>query len=150
MDTAGPYRSGRAPTRWAPERGLTRFSRRPVRTVSGTSRSGNTALTRRQHALRTVRAVPPDIPAAKRAGLPVDLARLSAEGDGWLTPEDRYALKTHGVCAQLQAGRFMIRVRVPGGVLPTDQARGLARLARRHGSGRVPPTPPPGTRLHPG
>jgi sulfite reductase beta subunit-like hemoprotein len=78
--------------------------------------------------------MPPDIPAAKRAGLPVDLRRLTTEGDGWLSPEDRYALKTYGVCAQLQPGRFMIRVRVPGGVLPTDQARGLARLARRHGS----------------
>jgi sulfite reductase beta subunit-like hemoprotein len=75
----------------------------------------------------------PDIPAAKRAGLPVDLARLAAEGDGWLTPEDRYALKTHGVCTQLQAGVFMVRVRVPGGVLPTSQARALARIARRYG-----------------
>ncbi|HKH03628.1 MAG TPA: nitrite/sulfite reductase [Acidimicrobiales bacterium] len=74
----------------------------------------------------------PNIPAAKRAGLPVDLARLAAEGDGWLTPEDRYALKTHGVCAQLQDGVFMVRVRVPGGVAPTQQVRGLARIAARH------------------
>ena len=75
----------------------------------------------------------PDVPGAKRAGLAVDLDRLEAEGDGWLTPEDRYALKTYGVCAQLQDGVFMMRVRVPGGVIPTSQARGLARLARRHG-----------------
>jgi sulfite reductase beta subunit-like hemoprotein len=74
----------------------------------------------------------PNIPAAKRAGLPVDLDRLAAEGDGWLTPEDRYALKTHGVCAQLQDGVFMVRVRVPGGVAPTQQVRGLARIAARH------------------
>lgn len=72
----------------------------------------------------------PDIPAAKRAGLPVDLDRLATDGDDWLTPEDRYALKTHGVCAQLQPGVFMIRIRVPGGVLLADQARGLARIAR--------------------
>jgi len=51
----------------------------------------------------------PDIPTAKRAGLPVDLDRLAEEGDGWLTPEDRYSLKTHGVCAQAQDHRFMIR-----------------------------------------
>ena len=70
----------------------------------------------------------PDIPGIKRAGLPVDLERLTAEGDGWLTPEDRYALKTHGVCAQLQDGVFMVRVRVPGGVILADQARALARL----------------------
>lgn len=74
----------------------------------------------------------PDIPAAKRAGLPVDLARLTAEGDGWLTPEDRYALKTHGVCTQLQDGVFMVRVRIPGGVALTDQIRGLARVGARH------------------
>lgn len=75
----------------------------------------------------------PDIPAAKRAGLPVDIKRLAVEGDGHLTPEERYALKTHGVCAQAQDHVFMVRVRVPGGVLPTVQARGLARLARVHG-----------------
>jgi hypothetical protein len=51
----------------------------------------------------------PNIPAAKRAGLPVDLDRLADEGDGWLTPEDRYALKTWGVCTQLQDHVFMVR-----------------------------------------
>jgi sulfite reductase beta subunit-like hemoprotein len=76
----------------------------------------------------------PDIPGAKRSGLRVDLDRLADEGDGWLAPEDRYALKTHGVCAQEQDHVFMVRVRVPGGVLPTEQARGLARLGRRYGS----------------
>src|SRR4029453_3013840 len=76
----------------------------------------------------------PNIPAAKRAGLPVAPDRLAAEGDDWLTPEDRYALKTYGVCAQLPPHVFMMRVRVPGGVLPTEQARGLARLAREHGT----------------
>lgn len=72
----------------------------------------------------------PDVPGAKRAGLKVDLARLAAEGDSWLSPEDRYALKTYGVCAQEQDHVFMIRNRVPGGVLLTEQARGLARLGR--------------------
>lgn len=74
----------------------------------------------------------PDIPAAKRAGLPVDLARLGAEGDGWLSPEERYALKTYGVCAQVQPEVFMVRVRIPGGVAPTAQVRGLARVAARY------------------
>ena len=72
--------------------------------------------------------MPPDIPAAKRAGLPVDLERLAVDGDGWLTPEERYALKTHGVCSQLQDGVFMVRVRIPGGVAPTESVRGLARV----------------------
>ncbi len=77
--------------------------------------------------------MPPDIPAAKRAGLSVDLARLATEGDSWLSPEERYALKTYGVCTQEQDHVFMVRIRVPGGVLPADQARGLARLARSYG-----------------
>jgi sulfite reductase beta subunit-like hemoprotein len=76
----------------------------------------------------------PNIPAAKAAGLPVDLDRLADEGDGWLTPEDRYALKTWGVCTQLQDHVFMVRIRTPGGVLPTAQARAIARLGARHGS----------------
>jgi sulfite reductase beta subunit-like hemoprotein len=76
----------------------------------------------------------PDIPAAKRSGLSVDLDRLGREGDGWLAPGDRYALKTYGVCAQIQAHVFMVRTRVPGGALPTAPARGLARLARAYSS----------------
>lgn len=75
----------------------------------------------------------PNIPAAKKAGLPVDLDRLAAEGDTWLSPEDRYALKTWGVCTQEQPGVFMIRVRNPGGALPTPHARGLARISRSFG-----------------
>ena len=73
-----------------------------------------------------------NIPAAKRAGLTVDLERLRAEGDSWLTPEDRFALKTYGACTQLQDGVFMVRVRIAGGVLPTSAARNLARIAHRH------------------
>jgi sulfite reductase beta subunit-like hemoprotein len=78
-------------------------------------------------------ASPPNIPAAKRAGLPVDIGRLATEGDGWLTPEERYALKTYGICTQLQDHVFMVRIRIPGGVMPTGHARGAARLAARYG-----------------
>lgn len=90
----------------------------------------------------------PDIPAAKRAGLPVDLERLAREGDGWLTPEDRYALKTHGVCAQAQDGVFMVRIRIPGGVVVTDQARVIARAARHHASDWVHLTTRQNAELH--
>ena len=76
---------------------------------------------------------PPNIPEAKRAGLPVDLDRLTRDGDEWLSPEERYALKTHGVCAQVQPGVFMIRVRVPGGRLIPAQTNGLATLAAHYG-----------------
>ncbi|MET0910055.1 MAG: hypothetical protein ABWZ99_11330, partial [Ilumatobacteraceae bacterium] len=78
-------------------------------------------------------APPPNIPAAKRAGLPVDIGRLATDGDGWLTPEERYALKTYGICTQLQDHVFMVRIRIPGGVMPTGHARGAARLAARFG-----------------
>ena len=77
----------------------------------------------------------PDIPGAKRAGLPVDFERLARVGDADLTPEERYALKTHGVCAQLQDHVFMIRVRVPGGRLQPDQARALVGTAVAIGAG---------------
>lgn len=90
----------------------------------------------------------PDIPAAKRAGLPVDLERLAAEGDGWLTPEDRYALKTWGVCTQLQDGVFMVRIRVPGGVLPTAQARAAGRIAAQAGTDWVHLTTRQNLELH--
>jgi sulfite reductase beta subunit-like hemoprotein len=90
----------------------------------------------------------PNIPAAKQAGLPVDLDRLAANGDGWLTPEDRYALKTWGVCTQLQDHVFMVRIRIPGGVLPTAQARTIARLGAQHGSDWVHLTTRQNLELH--
>ncbi len=90
----------------------------------------------------------PDIPSVKRRGLPVDLPRLTAEGDAWLTDDDRYALKTHGVCTQLQPGVFMIRMRITGGVLPTEQARGVAAIAQRHGHGWVHLTTRQNIELH--
>jgi len=90
----------------------------------------------------------PDIPAVKRAGLPVDLGRLAAEGDGWLSPEDRYALKTHGACAQAQGGVFMVRVRVPGGRITPAQARAVADLADAHGEGWVHVTTRQNLELH--
>lgn len=90
----------------------------------------------------------PDIPAVKRRGLPVDLDRLAAEGDDWLTPDDRYALKTYGVCAQAQAGVFMIRVRVAGGRVTADQARAVAGLADAHGEGWVHLTTRQSLELH--
>ncbi|MGB3412577.1 MAG: nitrite/sulfite reductase [Microthrixaceae bacterium] len=89
-----------------------------------------------------------DIPAAKRSGLTVDLDRLRDEGDDWLTPEDRFALKTYGACTQLQPHVFMVRIRVPGGVLPTVQARGLARIANRYGENWLHLTTRQGCELH--
>jgi sulfite reductase beta subunit-like hemoprotein len=91
--------------------------------------------------------VPPDIPGAKRAGLPVDLDRLTAEGDDWLSPEERYALKMHGLCAQAQPGVFMVRIRA-GGVLDSDAARGLARIADDYAGGWIHLTTRQQVQLH--
>src|SRR4051794_37911733 len=91
--------------------------------------------------------MPPDIPGAKRAGLPVDLDRLTAEGDEWLSGEERYALKMHGVCAQAQPGVFMIRIRTSGS-LDADAARGLARIADDHGGGWIHITTRQQAQLH--
>ena len=77
--------------------------------------------------------MPPDIPGAKRAGLPVDLDRLTAEGDEWLSPEERYAL--------------MVRIRV-GGVLDSDAARGLARIADEYAGGWIHLTTRQQVQLH--
>ena len=91
---------------------------------------------------------PPNVPGAKRSGLIVDFARLAAEGDNWLTAEDRYALKTYGVCAQEQDHVFMIRVRIPGGSLASAAARGLARVAAQHGGGWLHVTTRQNVELH--
>jgi len=42
----------------------------------------------------------------------------------------------------------MVRIRIPGGVLPTAQARGVARLAARHGSDWVHLTTRQNLELH--
>jgi sulfite reductase beta subunit-like hemoprotein len=89
-----------------------------------------------------------NIPAAKRAGLPVDLERLVAEGTGWLTPDDRYALKTHGICTQVQSDAFMLRIRVTGGRLTPVQALTVADLADAHGLGWVHLTTRQNLELH--
>ena len=89
----------------------------------------------------------PDIPGAKRAGLPVDLDRLTAEGDEWLSGEERYALKMHGLCAQAQPDVFMVRIRA-GGVLDSDAARGLARIADDYAGGWIHLTTRQQVQLH--
>lgn len=92
--------------------------------------------------------IKPDIPRAKREGLAIDLTRLERDGDGWLSAEDRYRLKTYGVCNQKQDRVFMIRIRVAGGRLTTVQARDLATLARRVGRGWIHLTTRQNVELH--
>lgn len=73
---------------------------------------------------------------------------MADEGDGFLTADDRYSLKTWGVCPQQQEHRFMVRVRVVGGLVPTAQLRGVARLANRYGEDWVHLTTRQSIELH--
>jgi ferredoxin-nitrite reductase len=52
--------------------------------------------------------------------------------------DDRFRLKYLGLFHVAPAqDSFMLRLRVPGGILSTHQVRGLAQLAEEHGSGRA-------------
>jgi ferredoxin-nitrite reductase len=52
--------------------------------------------------------------------------------------DDRFRLKYLGLFHVAPAqDSFMLRLRVPGGILSTQQLRGLAKLAKAHGSGRA-------------
>ena len=52
--------------------------------------------------------------------------------------EDMFRFKYHGLFYVAPAqDAFMLRLRVPGGILPTHQLRGLARMAADWGSGRL-------------
>ncbi len=53
-------------------------------------------------------------------------------------PETRYRFKFYGLFYVAPAqDSFMLRMRIPGGVLRSDQMRGLARMAEDWGSGRI-------------
>lgn len=54
------------------------------------------------------------------------------------TDDDRFRLKYHGLFHVAPAqDSFMLRLRVPGGILHAHQLRGLAQLTESYGSGRV-------------
>ena len=84
----------------------------------------------------------------KSAGIAVDIDRLAADGFAAITEDDRYRLKTQGVCAQRQVGVFMIRIRVPGGKATPVQLGCVANLADSYGHGSVHITTRGGLELH--
>ena len=59
----------------------------------------------------------------KAAGVNVDIDRLAASGFESISDEDKYRLKTQGICSQRDVGVFMIRIRIPGGKATPDQLR---------------------------
>ncbi|MGB3942492.1 MAG: FAD-dependent oxidoreductase [Candidatus Manganitrophaceae bacterium] len=76
-----------------------------------------------------------DLEKVKQEGLGIDFSYLREVGTRGLAPEDYYRLKTYGICSQKHPGYFMLRVRVPGGVVTAKQLSGLADLAETHGRG---------------
>jgi sulfite reductase beta subunit-like hemoprotein len=84
----------------------------------------------------------------KAAGIAVDIDRLAANGFASISEEDRYRLKTQGVCAQRHVGVFMIRIRVPGGTATPAQLVRVADLAERYGHSSVHITTRGGLEIH--
>lgn len=76
-----------------------------------------------------------DLEKIKQEGLGVDFARITEMGTRALAPEDYYRLKTYGFCSQKHPGYFMLRIRIPGGKVTTDQLLELADMADTHGRG---------------
>jgi sulfite reductase beta subunit-like hemoprotein len=84
----------------------------------------------------------------KAAGIGVDIDRLAADGFASISEEDRYRLKTQGVCAQRHVGVFMIRIRVPGGKATPAQLVRVADLAERYGHPSLHVTTRGGLEIH--
>ena len=78
---------------------------------------------------------PVDFEKIKTEGLEVDFLKYTQEGFEAIKPDDHYRLKTYGYCAQRHEGYFMIRIRIPGGVIRADQHEKIADLAERFGHG---------------
>ena len=69
----------------------------------------------------------------KAAGVNVDIDRLAASGFESISDEDKYRLKTQGICSQRDVGVFMIRIRIPGvrGRFACALCRGFVRVQIR-------------------
>jgi sulfite reductase beta subunit-like hemoprotein len=84
----------------------------------------------------------------KAAGIAIDIDRLAADGFASISDDDRYRLKTQGVCAQRGVGVFMLRIRVPGGKATPAQVRRAADLAERYAHPQLHVTTRGGLEIH--
>jgi len=67
-----------------------------------------------------------------------DIERYAVTGYETITPEDLELFKWHGIYEHRpRRGYFMVRVRVPGGQLSSEQARCLAQAGRELARGRM-------------
>ncbi|MFQ5779671.1 MAG: nitrite/sulfite reductase [Nitrospiria bacterium] len=95
----------------------------PAVSVGGETRSG---------AIETL-----DLEKIKQEGLGIDFARIREEGTRAVAPEDTYRLKTYGICEQKHPGYSMVRIRIPGGIVTSEQLTQLADIAAVHGRGQI-------------
>jgi NAD(P)H-nitrite reductase large subunit len=89
-----------------------------------------------------------NIEQVKLAGVTVDIDALAADGFAAISDDDRYRLKTQGVCTQRQRGVFMLRIRVPGGRAHASQLRAVAALSGRYGHASIHVTSRAGLEIH--
>ena len=82
----------------------------------------------------------------KEGGFQIDLDEIARRGS--MSKEEKFIGKWYGLYDQRQAGNFMARVVLPGGVLPSAQARALATVAERHALGLVSFTTREAAQLH--
>lgn len=89
-----------------------------------------------------------NIEKVKLAGVTVDIDALAESGFAAISDDDRYRLKTQGVCAQRQTGVFMLRIRVPGGRAHARQLRAVAELSQTYGHETIHVTSRAGLEIH--
>ncbi|MFH2006659.1 MAG: FAD-dependent oxidoreductase [bacterium] len=82
----------------------------------------------------------------KENGFELDLDEMARRGA--MSKEEKFIGKWYGLYDQRQAGNFMARVVLPGGVLSSAQARALAMVAQRHALGLVAFTTREAAQLH--
>src|SRR5205823_1166967 len=79
-----------------------------------------------------------------------DIMRAASEGLETLDPDDAELLKWYGIYTQRPAsdGYFMVRVRIPNGMLTAEQVRTIAELSDEYGQGLADITTRQDIQLH--
>ncbi len=71
----------------------------------------------------------------KAAGLFIDFDEIAKKGS--MSGEEGLVAKWYGVYGSRQAGNFMARMMIPGGVITSVHARQIAATAKNHAQGRI-------------
>jgi glutamate synthase (NADPH/NADH) small chain len=82
----------------------------------------------------------------KDGGFLLDFDEIAKAGK--ISKEEAFIAKWYGIYEQRQAGNFMARVVLPGGLFSTAQARVIARIAENHAQGKIAFTTRQAVQLH--